>query len=80
MACVKIERARNGYEVTVTDPKIVEYNRKKKMDETWRNPEVSYVFKSIEEVQKFLGKALDKALPLDEYTASFDAAVGAEDD
>lgn len=80
MACVKIEKAQNGYEVEVTDPKIVAANRKDDMKGPWRDPCVSYVFKTVDEVLEFLKKNLDKALPADEFTTSFDAAVGEEED
>ena len=81
MECkVYIERKQNGYEVEITDPKIVEQNRDPKSKAPWREPKKSYVFKDVKEVLAFLNKNLDKALPVDEYTSSFDKAVGELDD
>ena len=79
MGCViRIERAVNGYEVEMTDPKIRAANQK--ANSRWRDPEVSFVFKTVEEVTKFLTSNLDKALPMDEYETSFDAAVTESED
>lgn len=83
MAYVRIERMENGYEVEVQDPAIVKQNAgydKKGNRNSWKNPSRSYGFKSVEEVTAFLEKNLDKALPQDDYTASFDEAVAAEKD
>lgn len=74
----KIERLANGYEVEVTDPKIAEANKKSKMG-GWKDPKVSYAFKTTKEVLTFLEKNLDKALPLDEYESSFDVAAKDEE-
>jgi len=76
----KIERLANGYEVEVTDPKIAEANRKSKMGGGWKDPKVSYAFKTIKEVLAFLEKNLDKALPLDEYESSFKVAAKDEEE
>lgn len=70
-----IERLANGYEVEVTDPAIVKANRNSDMKTPWRDPKVCYAFKTVQEVMKFLEKNLDKALPLDDYSSSFNAAV-----
>lgn len=75
----KIERLANGYEVEVTDPKIAAANKKSKMG-GWKDPKVSYAFKTIKEVLAFLEKNLDKALPLDEYESSFDMAAKDEEE
>jgi hypothetical protein len=79
--CCRIERMVNGYEVEMKDPKIIAANRKPNKDGvgSYRDPYVSYVFKSVDEVLAFLKKNLDKALPDDEYETSFDAAM-AEDE
>jgi len=77
MECkVYIERKQNGYEVEIHDPKIVEQNRDPSSKRPWRDPKRSYVFKSVKEVLDFLNKNLDKALPMDEYSSSFDKAAG----
>ena len=79
MSCViRIERAVNGYEVEMTDPKIRAENMKP--NTKWRDPEVSFVFKTVKEVTDFLVANLDKALPMDEYETSFTKALKEGDD
>lgn len=88
MDCIaRISKHRNGYEISITDPKIVEANRKRdnaKKDAPyvpWRDPQVSYVFKSVKELVTFLTDNLEKAVPTDEFSSSFDkAAAAAEED
>lgn len=75
---IRIERAVNGYEVEMTDPKIAAENRKP--NSRWKDPEVCFVFKTVEEVLGFLKSNLDKALPMDEYETSFDAALKESED
>lgn len=83
MDCVSIERIRNGYTVAMDDPSIVAANRKrdtliggKSVPSTpWRDPRVEYAFKDVKEVMTFLEKNLDSALPMDEFSSSFDTAV-----
>lgn len=73
--CCRIERAKNGYTVEMTDPKIVaENNKPSKGNEPrmWRSSRIEYVFEDIEDVLKFLRTNLDKALPLDEFSSTFD--------
>lgn len=82
----KIERLTNGFEVEITDPKIVEYNNKRDNSlskgpyKPYKDPKVSYAFKSVKEVVDFLSKNLDKAVPIDEFESSFDVAAGEDDD
>jgi hypothetical protein len=80
----KIERLQNGFEVEIRDPKIAEQNNKKSKPGTvtaWKDPNVSYAFKTVKEVLDFLDKNLEKALPMDEYESSFaEAAKEGEDD
>lgn len=77
----KIERLANGYEVEITDPKIVAANKKSTgLSKGWKDPKVCYAFKTIKEVLAFLEKNLDKALPLDEYESSFDMAAKNEEE
>ena len=75
----RIERLANGFEVELTDPKIVAQNQKrdtKSISMTpWKDPKVGYAFKTVDEVCMFLKTNLDKAMPLDEYGSTFDAAV-----
>jgi hypothetical protein len=76
--CCRIEKMRNGYEVELRDPAIVKANSapSKKGEYTpYRDPCVSYVFGSVDEVLKFLKKNLEKALPDDEYDSAFDEAA-----
>lgn len=68
----RIERAENGFEVEMCDPKLKEKNGE---DGPYVDPYVSFVFNSVEEVVEFLTKNLDKAVPMDEYETSFDSAV-----
>lgn len=79
-ACCSIERMANGYEVEITDPDIVKANRNSGPNKPWRNPKVSYGFKTVDEVLAFLKKNLDKALPADEYGSSFELASQEDDD
>lgn len=76
--CCRIERAANGYEVSLTDPKIAKENRSSKGG--WRDPNIKYVFEDIGDVLAFLKTNLDKALMKDEYSSTFDAASAAKDD
>lgn len=82
--CCRIERLNNGFEVEMKDPEIVKANNKRsgKSNEPapWKDPYVSFAFTTKEEVLKFLEKNLDKALPDDTYSTSFDAAVAEDDD
>lgn len=74
---VKIERLANGYEVEMTDPKIVEQNQKPSKGSigSWKDPKVAYAFKSVAEVLSFLEKNLETAMPMDEYQSSFEEAT-----
>lgn len=78
---VKIEKLANGYEVEMTDPEIVKKNRSSGNKPTpWKDPQVAYAFKSVDEVIKFLSANLEKAIPMDEYESSFDEAAATEED
>lgn len=74
---VCIERMQNGYEVSLSDPKIVKANntRDKNGYTPYRDPTVEYAFKTVDEVLSFLKENLDKALPKDGFSSAFDAAV-----
>jgi hypothetical protein len=80
----KIERAKNGFTVEIRDPAIAEANQKRdtkgSMVSPWKDPNVEYVFANVEQVLAFLGKNLDKALPMDEYENSFDEAMAETED
>lgn len=81
--CIRIERERDGYAVTVTDPEIVAANQKRDMksggdsedaapSDPWRDPNVEYEFQTKEQVLAFVEKAIDIALPADDYSSTFD--------
>lgn len=78
---IRIERLQNGYNVRITDPEIVKANQerdKKSKDgccAPWRDPQVTYAFTTKEEVSKFVIDNIDKALPNDEYSSTFDKAA-----
>lgn len=76
---IRIERLTNGYTVRARDPKIVKANQKSDSKTPWRDPCREYVFKDVAEVLAWLKANLGKALPADEFSSSFDAAI-AEDD
>lgn len=81
---VRIERLKNGFEVEMTDPAIVQQNNKRDNSKgsytPWKDPKVAYAFKTVAEVVTFLEKNLEKAMPMDEYGSSFDAAVASNED
>ncbi len=72
---VVIERVANGYEVEVSDPAI-----KPDKGDLYVDRKKEYVFKTVDEVLKFLTKNLDKALPADEYDSAFEDAAEEMDD
>lgn len=71
-----IERERDGFEVTCTDPAIVKQNETRNAEVAgstpWKDPEVEFYFETKEQVLKFLEGAIEKALPRDEYSSTFD--------
>lgn len=79
---VCIERMQNGYEVSLSDPKIVKANntRDKNGYTPYRDPIVEYAFKDVDEVLAFLKENLDKALPANTFSSAFDAAAKAVQD
>jgi len=79
---IRIERLANGYTVRMTDPTIVEKNKKRegarKPDAPyppWQDPEVTLAFETPKAVLQFLRDNLEKALPTDEYETSFTKAL-----
>ncbi len=88
---IRIQRHQNGFTVRITDPKIVKANRERDKVRSsrssdsccpsteWRDPQVSYAFTTREEVSAFIKENIDKALPTDEFSSSFDAAVKEKD-
>ena len=76
MACIRIERAVNGYTVCVTDPKISARNDKP--GSKWEDPSREFVFKDVKQVFAFIEANIDKALPPPpEKPSSFDEAYKA---
>ena len=80
---VRIERATNGYTVSMRDPKIEAANRKRSMksdyDTPYVDPNRTYVFSDIDAVMTFLKANLDTALPKDDYSSAFDEMAADED-
>ncbi len=84
---IRIQRHQNGFTVRITDPAIVKANRERDKQRSskssgeccpsteWRDPQVSYAFTTRDEVSTFIKENIDKALPVDEFSSSFDAAV-----
>jgi len=73
---IRIEREREGYKVTATDPKIEEANRARDSKDgpsgPWKDPSVEYIFDTKDQTLTFIEKAMDIALPADEYSSAFD--------
>lgn len=78
---IRITRLQNGYTVSMTDPAIVEQNKKRNDAKdgccgvAWQDPDVKYAFTKKQEVLDFISANIDKALPDDEYASSFDKAL-----
>ncbi len=72
MACIRIERAQNGYTVTVRDPKIAAENDKP--NTKWQDADREFVFDDLAKAQRFVEKVADIALPKEQHTSSFDKA------
>lgn len=74
--CIRIERERNGYSVHATDPAIEKANRERDKSDgpsaPWKDPHVEFSFDTKDQVLKFVEKAMDIALPADEYSSAFD--------
>lgn len=74
--CIRIERERNGFSVSATDPAIAAENDKRceggSTSQPWKDPSVEFQFDTKEQVLAFLTKAMDIALPADEYSSAFD--------
>lgn len=79
---IKIERNRGGgFTVCCTDPAIVASNQAREdsrgdvvkgTTSKWRDPNVEYDFEEKSQVLAFVEKAMDIALPEDEYSSAFD--------
>ena len=75
--CIRIERERGGFEVACNDPAIQKQNEQRNKGDSccgadWKDPNVEYTFETKEQVMAFLDKAIDIALPKDEYASEFD--------
>lgn len=81
---IRIRRLQNGFNVSMTDPEIVKQNAKRRDAEdgccavAWKDPEVSYAFTTTDEVVDFVKNNIEKALPRDEYSSTFDKMVGSK--
>lgn len=73
---IRIERERDGYGVSCTDPEIEKANRAcdkgSGVCEPWKDSNVEFSFDTKAQVLKFLENAMDIALPVDAYTSEFD--------
>lgn len=77
---IRIERTQNGFLVSMTDPAIAKANdtRNKGSDgccSPWQDPNVKYSFEDKQGVVDFITSNIDKALPVDEYSSTFDKAA-----
>lgn len=75
--CIRIERDRDGFSVTVNDPEIEAANNKRNSKDDgpytpWQDPSQEYNFETKEQVLAFIEKAMDIALPTDTYSSAFD--------
>lgn len=81
---VRIERAANGFTVSMTDPKIEAANRKRSAkgnyDQPYLDPRKEYVFTDLKAVMAFLTANLEKALPKDDYDSAFELMADDEED
>ncbi len=68
---IYIERERDKFCVRLSDPEIEKANRNSGKDTPWQDPMVEYDFADKAQVLKFLDKAMDIALPADDYSSAF---------
>jgi len=75
-SCIRIERERDGFKVVASDPKIEAQNRARDSKDgpsaPWKDPNVEFLFDTKAQTIAFVEKAIDIALPADEYTTAFD--------
>lgn len=73
---IRIERERDKFCVHATDPEIEKANRardhKSEPSTPWKDPHVEFSFDTKDQVLAFIEKAIDIALPADEYSSAFD--------
>lgn len=67
---IRISRERDSYCVCLTDPEIAKQNQNS--DSSYQDPYVEYTFDTKEQVLAFIEKAIDIALPKDDYSSAFD--------
>lgn len=82
---VRIERAANGYSVSMRDPKIEAANRKRDLSTKgsyapYIDPNREYVFTTFDAMMTFLKANLDKALPQQDYDSAFELMSEEGDD
>ena len=77
-SCLRIERVANGYSVTLRDPAIIAKNQKRDSSKgpyaPYQDPERTYIFKTCAELTAFITKNIDKALPAQSASDSFESA------
>ena len=83
--CIRLERAANGYTVSMRDPKIVAANASAdiRRSGSWKDPDMEYVFsgaKALKDALEFIEKNADKALPATDFDTTFDMITSAGDD
>ncbi len=76
---IRIQKLQNGFSVGLNDPEIIKANRARDRSKgecaPYRDPEVTYAFANAAEVAAFITANLDKVMPEDEFSSSFDKAA-----
>ena len=76
---IRIERNRNGFEVSETDPEIAKQNDDSGSctAKPWKSPYTEYQFEDKAQTLAFVEKVFDKALPdpVEQYGRAFDDAA-----
>lgn len=70
---IRINRAQNGYTISMTDPKIVAENDKGKG--SYKDPNVTFICTDIDKGLEFIKANLETAFPADEFDSTFDKAA-----
>lgn len=70
---IRINRAQNGFTISMTDPKIVAENDKPKSN--WRDPNVTFICSDLQKGLDFIRENIEKVFPETEYDTTFDKAA-----
>lgn len=70
---IRINRAQNGYTISMTDPKIVAENDKPKS--SWRDPNVTFICSDLSKGLEFIRENIEKVFPETEFDSTFDKAA-----